>query len=282
MPRPGWYRDPERTAAVRWWDGESWTAWQSDSPRAPYPPPGSVESVPARPSKVARRAFLGGTAAAAAAVGLTAYGMTLDARRRGEALAAGKPDTLGTPGSGPQEGSDLVLDPENRVVRWSRLFSAVLPGAPYELSAVTTSSTVFTSYVSALQTSDVGWTNKATWWPSSVIVGVPRRELVDPVSLSTTAGSLLGVLRDRVGTVSGDQDRVTTVPVETFPGREAQRATTTARYDGGGRIVTSGLRVTVVQAHPLAHIAWFELLQDAATPETAAALHEAYDSIWVA
>ncbi len=282
MPTPGWYRDPERVAPVRWWDGEAWTAWQADSPRAPYPPPGAVERVAAKPPTLARRVLLGASGVAAVAVGLTAYGMTLDAREREAALLAAKPSALGSPGASAQEELDLVLDPDNRVVRWSRLFSAELPGRPFELLPVNTSSPWFSSYCSAIHAGEQGWTSKVSWWPSSVTVGIPSAELVDPSSLATTAGALLGVLRDRVGTPTGEQERITTQPVTDVAGRRAARATVVAHYTEAGVVNTPRLRLTIVQIHPLAHLAWLEILQNRATPDTEAALGRAYESIWVA
>ncbi len=283
MPRPGWYRDPEHVAPVRWWDGTAWTAWQADSPRAPYPPPGPVASMPARaPSFSRRAAIVGGGTLALTAAGLTAYGMTLDSRQRAESLAAAKPSALGTPGTSPQETLNLVLDPASRVVRWARMFSAVLPGQPFELVPVTTTSVLFSSYTAALNTAETGWDSKQDGWPSSVTVGVPVKALVDPTSLATTAGSLLALYRDRVGKVAGAQPAIMTESVAGFGDHEAQRASVVARYEEAGRVTTPRLQVTVIQAHPLAHLAWCELLHTHASAETGAAIAASYDSIWIA
>jgi hypothetical protein len=29
---PGWYPDPARQAALRWWDGKAWTGWLNEDP----------------------------------------------------------------------------------------------------------------------------------------------------------------------------------------------------------------------------------------------------------
>ena len=175
-----------------------------------------------------------------------------------------------------------MVDPGNRVIRWSRLFSAELPPSPFELQTLSTAA-LFTSFVAALQTKDVGWTNQASWWPSAVTVAIPKPALVDPTSLSATAGALASELRGRVGKASGKQDAITVEPEDRFPGRAAQRAVAVARYDDDrGKVITARIRVTVVQIHPMAHLAWFELLHERSTQQTVEALAKAYESIWVA
>ncbi|HPZ50083.1 MAG TPA: hypothetical protein PLA44_09550, partial [Propionibacteriaceae bacterium] len=79
------------------------------------------------------------------------------------------------------------------------------------------------------------------------------------------------------------QDAITIEPEDRFPGRAAQRAVAVARYDDDrGKVITARIRVTVVQIHPMAHLAWFELLHERSTQQTAEALAKAYESIWVA
>ncbi len=281
MPSLGWYRDPERTAPVRWWDGERWTAWQADSARAPYPPPGPVETVAARRSPWSRRLLLGGGVALAGLAGATAYGMRLDAANRDQALASIRPSTLGSLGPGPQEDMPIVLDPATGTVRWSRLFSAVLPTAPFVLESFG-SSTFFESYAAAILVTDPGWTTKDTWWPSAAVVAIPKKELVDPTDLAASAGSIAAVTRSRLWDLAGDQGEITVEQVSLPDGRKAPRATAPVRFLDQGEAVGLRLRLTLIQAHPLAHLVWLDFLQDRAVLSTAEALDRAYATIWVA
>ncbi len=281
MPVPGWYRDPERTAPVRWWDGQRWTAWQADTPDAPFPPPGPVETVAARETGLRRRVLVGGLLAAAGFGGLTAYGMGLDERRRAEARAAAMPSVLGSVAPAPQQELAMVVDEATGFVRWSRLLTVQLPPPPFQQPAVLSSGAVVSTGV-LRNAVDAGWTAADAWWPPTAVIGVPRDEYLDPTDLPRSAVALAGALRQRLYATGDDQPDVT-VSDETRFTCPAARATAEARFvDGRGAARTSRVRVTVLAVRPVAHAMWLDTLPDGSSQASADALDRAYDTIWVA
>ena len=81
-PPPGWYADPWRIAALRWWDGHEWTAWAwAEAPRQQQPDPASPTFSP-------WAAVLVGLATVATIFAARGIGSVFDYRRAGLATFA--------------------------------------------------------------------------------------------------------------------------------------------------------------------------------------------------
>ena len=81
-PPPGWYADPWRIAALRWWDGREWTAWAwAEAPREHQPDPASPTFSP-------WAAVLVGLATVATIFAARGIGSVFDYRRAGLATFA--------------------------------------------------------------------------------------------------------------------------------------------------------------------------------------------------
>ncbi len=278
----GWYPDPERTMPLRWWDGQSWTAWQAETAEAGYPPPGPVETVaPVEPlSPVwARRALLGAGAALAAATGLGLWGHWL-VREDREAAAASWPSALGLVRRG--TGSTSLEAEPTGVVRWSTQMSAQLPQGWSLAEGKGLQSVLHANVVGFDRTP--GWEDSAYWWPAAVLLGTFSTRTYLSSDLPTTAGvisqQMAALLYRNVPDLS--HEPASAEPGPTVHGHPSGRATTTVHYRSQGGSQQAEVQHTVVDVAQEQGLLWTVVIPDRATEAQRQAQTTAWESLWLA
>lgn len=282
----GWYPDPERTAPLRWWDGQWWTAWQAETEAAGYPPPGPVERVAPVESLSpvwARRALLGAGVGLAVATGIGIWGRQLLHEQHREAREAW-PTTLGEPRTAP--GLLNMQVESTNVVRLGSYLSAQLPPSWRTGTITALGTSMVVDHLIGYDAGTAGWNaQRSRWLPVAVTVAtvILHGKYPSP-DLVPTAGVLANQMaplyyKGAPGLRTGPVSVAEAPPVGS--GHRAARASLTVSYTDAGSSHAE-LRFTVIGLAQDSAVVWGEVIPEVASEAQRRAVSEAWGSLWLA